>query len=62
MKMGHNNVFFIFDIYYVTLKFVTCVMSYTEYASLINILLKFEPIKAGLSSFKLFSVYLSLLI
>ena len=37
-------------------------MSYTEYASLIKILLKFEPIKAGLSSFKLFSAYLGLLI
>ena len=37
-------------------------MSYTEYASLIKILLKFESIKAGLSSFKLFSAYLGLLI
>ena len=52
MKMGHWSVFFIFDIYYVALKIVMYVISYTVYASLIKILLKFEFIKAYLSSFR----------
>ena len=37
-------------------------MSYTEYASPVNVLLKFELTKAHLSSFRLFSAYLRLLI
>ena len=37
-------------------------MSYTGYASLVKILLKFELIKAHLSSFRHFSAYLGLLI
>ena len=37
-------------------------MYYTGYASLVKILLKFELIKAHLSSFRLFSAYLGLLI
>ena len=60
--MGHKNVFFIFDFYYVALKIVTYVVSYTGYASLVKMLLKFELIKADLSSFRLFSAYLGLLI
>ena len=62
MKMGHRSVFFIFDIYYVALKIVMYVISYTVYASLITILLKFEFIKAYLSSFRFFLAYLSSLI
>ena len=60
--MGHKNVFFIFGIYYVVLKIVIYVMSDTGYASLEKILLKFEVIKVHLSSFRLFSTYLGLLI
>ena len=37
-------------------------MSYTGHASLVKVLLKFELIKAHLSSFKLFSAYLGSLI
>ena len=44
------------------LKIVAYVISYTGYASLVKILLKFELIKAHLSSFKLFSAYVGLLI
>ena len=62
MKMDRKNVFFIFDIYYLALKIVTYVMSYTEYASLVKILLKLKLIKAHLSLFRLFSVYLDLFI
>ena len=54
--------FYIFDIYYLVLKIVTYVMSYNGYASLVKVLLKFELIKAHLSSFKLFSAYLGSLI
>ena len=61
MKMGHKSELF-FDIYYVTLKIVTYGMSYTGYPSLVKILLKFEFIKANLSSFRLFSAYSGLLI
>ena len=60
--MGHKNVFFIFGIYHVVLKIVIYVMSYTGYASLEKILLKFEVIKVDLSLFRLFSAYFSLLI
>ena len=61
--MGDKNAFFlIFDIYYVALKIVTYVMSYFGYASLVKILLKFELIKAHLSSFRLFSAYLGFVI
>ena len=59
--MGHKNVFS-FDIYYIALKIVTYVISYTGYASLVKILLKFGLIKAHLRSFRLFSAYLGLLI
>ena len=52
MRVGHKNVFFIFNIYYVALKIVTYVMPYTGYASLVNILLKFELFKAHLRSFR----------
>ena len=62
MKMDRKNVFFIFDIYYLALKIVTYVMSYTEYASLVKILLKLKLIKAHLSLFRLFSVSLDLFI
>ena len=62
IKMGHETLFFIFDIYCVGLKFVTYVMSYTGYAALVNILLKFDLIKPYLNSFRLFSAYLGLLI
>ena len=62
MKMDRKNVFFIFDIYYLALKIVTYVMSYTEYASLVKILLKLKLIKAHFSLFRLFSVYLGLFI
>ena len=62
MKMDRKNVFFIFDIYYLALKIVTYVMSYTEYASLVKILLKLKLIKAHLSLLRLFSVYLGLFI
>ena len=37
-------------------------MSYTLYASLVKFLLRFEIIKAHLSSFRLFSAYLGFLI
>ena len=37
-------------------------MSYIGYASLVKILLKFDLIKAHLSSFRVFSAYLSLLV
>ena len=43
-------------------KIVTYVMSYTGYTSLVKILLQFDLIKAHLSSFRLFSAYLGLLI
>ena len=52
--------FLIFDIYYVALKIVTYIMSYTGYASLAKVLLKFELIKVYLISFRLFSAYLGL--
>ena len=52
MRKGHKKVFFIFNIYYVALEIVTYVMHYTGYASLVNILLKFELIKAHLCSFR----------
>ena len=61
-KWAIKTHFLIFDIYYVALKIVTYVMSYTGYASLVKILLKFELIKAHLSSFRLFSAYLGWLI
>ena len=61
MKMSHKNGL-IFDIYYVALKIVTYGMSYIGYPSLVKILLKFELIKAILSSFRLFSAYLGLLV
>ena len=65
MKMSHKNVFFffflIFDIYYVALKILTYVMSYTGYASLVKFLLEFELIEAHLSSCRHFSAYLGLL-
>ena len=41
----------IFDICYVALKIVTCVIRYTGYGSLVEKLLKFELIKAHLRSF-----------
>ena len=53
--------FFIFDIYYVGLKIVTYVMSYTGYAPLVKKLFKCDVIKAHLSSFRLFSGYSGLL-
>ena len=59
MKISHC--FFIFDIYYVALKIVTYVMSYTEYTLLVKILLKFNLTKAHLNLFKLFISYLDLL-
>ena len=63
MTVGDKNAFFlIFDIYYVALKIVTYVISYTGYASLVKMLLKFELIKAHLNSFRFFSAYLGLLI
>ena len=52
---GVRGCFFIFDIYYVALKILTYVMSYTEYASLV---FEFDLIKAYLSSFRPFSAYL----
>ena len=63
ITVGYKNaLFLIFDIYYVTLKIVTHGMSYTLYASLVKFLLRFEIIKAHLSSFRLFSAYLGFLI
>ena len=63
MTVGDNNAFLlIFNIYYVALKIVTHFMSYTVYASQVNFLLRFELIKAHLSSFRLFLVYLGFLI
>ena len=62
MKMDHKNVFFIFDIYCLALKIATYVMSYTGYASLVKILLNLKLIKAHVSLFRVFSVYLGLLI
>ena len=58
--MGHKNGGF-FDIYYVALKMVTYVMPYIGYASLVKNLLKFDLIKAHLSSLRFFSTYLGLL-
>ena len=47
MTMGYKNAFFlIFDIYYVALKIIIYVMSYTWYAPLVKFLLRFELIKA----------------
>ena len=54
--------FLIFDIYYVTLKIVTYVMSYNRCASLVIFFFRFELIKTHLSSFRLFSAYLGFLI
>ena len=63
MTMGYKNAFLlIFDISYVALKTVTYVMSYTRYASLVKFLLRFELIKAHLSSFRVFSTNLDFLI
>ena len=54
MKTGLENVsFLIFDIYYVALKIVTYVISCTGYASMVKILVRFDLIKAPLSSFRL---------
>ena len=50
--------FLIFDIYYVALKLLIYVMSYTGYASLVKFLLEFELIEAHLSSCRHFSAYL----
>ena len=55
MTVGYKNAFFlIFDIYYVALKIITYVMSYTWYASLVKFLFRFELIKAHLGSFRLY--------
>ena len=61
-KLAPKTFPLIFDIYYIALKIVTYVMSYTGYASLVKILVIFELIQAHLSSFRLFSAYLGLLI
>ena len=63
MTMGYKNAFFlIFGIYYVALKIVKYVMSYTWYALQVKFLLRFELIKAHWSSFSLFLAYLGFLI
>ena len=63
IAMGYKNAFLlIFDISYVALKTVTYLMSYTRYASLVKFLLRFELIKAHLSSFRVFSANLGFLI
>ena len=42
---GLQKVFFIFDIYHIALKVVTCFMSYTGYALLVKKVLKFDLIQ-----------------
>ena len=57
-----KHFFLFFDIYYVAVKIVTYIMSYTGYASLVKILLKFDLMKAHLSLFRHFLAYLGLFI